>query len=119
MQVHRLSDPIYTYCRAADADDPIEHFDLKGHFETWNDMVRLQESGDYPAEFASIKCPVLMLHGTYDPHPGVMIRDSLEAYMPHLEYHEFDKCGHSPWVEEHARSQFLAGARSWLEQHLW
>ena len=117
-QVHRLSDPIYTYCRAADADDPIEHFDLKGHLETWNDMVRLQESGAYPAEFASIKCPVLMLYGTYDPHPGAMIRDSLEAYIPHLEYQEFDKCGHSPWVEEHARDRFLAAARSWLEQHL-
>jgi pimeloyl-ACP methyl ester carboxylesterase len=47
-----------------------------------------------------------------------MIRDSLEAYIPHLEYQEFDKCGHRPWVEKHARDRFLAEARSWLEQHL-
>jgi len=117
-ETHRLSDSIYTYCRAVDADDPIERFDLKGHLESWSDMVRLQASCIYPAEFASIHCPVLMLHGTYDPHPGAMIRDSLAARVPHLEYHEFEKCGHSPWVEEHARDRFLATARSWLEQHL-
>jgi pimeloyl-ACP methyl ester carboxylesterase len=47
-----------------------------------------------------------------------MIRDSLKEYVPHLEYHEFEKCGHSPWVEEHARDRFLATARRWLEQEL-
>jgi len=117
-QAHRLSDSIYTYCRAVDADDPVEQFDLKGHLESWNDMVRLQASGAVPAEFASIHCPVLMLHGTYDPHPGAMIRDSLETYVSHLEYHELEKCGHSPRVEKHARDRFLATTRRWLEQHL-
>jgi pimeloyl-ACP methyl ester carboxylesterase len=117
-ETHRLSDSIYTYCRAAGTDDPIAQVDPKGHLESWTDMVRLQASGAFPAEFASIRCPVLMLHGTYDPHPGAMIRDSLEAYVPQLEYHEFDKCGHSPWVEEHARDLFLAKVRRWLEQHL-
>ena len=117
-EVHRLSDPLYTYSRAAEDDDRIERFDPKGHLESWNDMLRLQESGVYPAAFSSIECPVLMLHGAYDPHPGAMIRASLEPSVPHLEYHEFDECGHSPWVEEHAREPFLATARSWLEQHL-
>jgi pimeloyl-ACP methyl ester carboxylesterase len=118
VRAHELSDSIYTYCRAADADDRIEHFDLKGHVESWNDMVRLQEVGFYPAAFSSIRCPVLMLHGSYDPHPGAMIRDSLKTYIPHLEYREFDRCGHSPWIEEHARDRFLAEARGWLERQL-
>ena len=113
---HELFEPLYTYCRAADADDPIEWFDAKGHAETWEDMVRLQESGVYPAEFAAIHCPVLMLHGSYDPHPGAMIRDGLKAHMPHLEYEEFDHAGHRPWVEQHARDRFLARVRGWLEQ---
>ena len=117
-EMHKLSDSIYTYCRADDAEDPTERFDLKGHLESWNDMIRLQEAGEYPADFSSIHCPVLMLHGTYDPHPGAMIRDSLEAYIPQLEYHELEKYGHSPWVEEHARDRFLVTARSWLLQRL-
>jgi pimeloyl-ACP methyl ester carboxylesterase len=118
VQSHRLSASIYNYCPVADADDSIERFDLKGHLETWQDMVRLQEAGVYPAAFASIMCPVLMLHGAYDPHPGAMIRKSLEAFVPHLEYQEFDQCGHSPWIEKYARDHFLTRARSWLERHL-
>jgi pimeloyl-ACP methyl ester carboxylesterase len=118
VQVHGLSDPLYTYCRAADADDAIAYFDLKGHLESFHDMVRLQESGAYPAAFSAIECPVLMLHGTYDPHPGAMIRDSLEPHMPHLEYREFDRCGHTPWVERYARDRFLAQTRGWLEELL-
>jgi pimeloyl-ACP methyl ester carboxylesterase len=59
-----------------------------------------------------------MLHGTYDPHPGAMIRDSLLPHLPHLEYHEFEQCGHSPWAEEHARERFLTTVRGWLEHHL-
>lgn len=118
LEAHRLSDPLYTVRRAADSSESASRFDLKGHLESWNDMVRLQEAGVYPEEFVAIGCPVLMLHGSYDPHPGAMIRDSLKAHIPHLEYQEFDACGHSPWVEEFARERFLEVARSWLEQHL-
>ena len=92
--------------------------DPKCQAETWHDMLRLQDSGVYPARFASIHCPVLMLHGSYDPHPGPMVRDSLKPYIPQLEYREFGHCGHSPWIEEHARDRFLEELRSWLEQQL-
>ena len=118
MEAHRLSDPIYTYCRAADAEHPIERFDLKGHLESWGDMIRLQAAGVYPAAFASIECPVLMLHGSYDPHPGALIRESLKLFLPHLEYLELERCGHSPWADEYARDRFLESARSWLEERL-
>ena len=115
-QAHALSDHLYTFSRAV--DQPIAKFDLKGGTETWSDMVRLQEAGVYPSAFATVTCPVLMLHGSYDPHPGSMIRDGLQKSIPHLEYTEFDRCGHSPWVEEHVRDRFLSILRSWLERHL-
>jgi pimeloyl-ACP methyl ester carboxylesterase len=115
-QVHALSDHLYTYSRAV--GEPIARLDLKGHTESWSDMIRLQETGLYPAAFATITCPVLMLHGSYDPHPGELIRDGLRKFIPHLEYTEFDRCGHSPWVEAHARDRFLSVLRSWLQRHL-
>jgi pimeloyl-ACP methyl ester carboxylesterase len=115
-QAHVLSDPLYTYSRAV--DDPTPTLDLKGHSETWSDMLRLQESGVYPAAFASITCPALMLHGSYDPHPGGLIRDGLQQFIPHLEYTELDRCGHAPWVETHARDRFLSILRTWLRRHL-
>lgn len=81
--------------------------DEQGHYETWEDAVRLQRTGIQPAEFANIDCPVLMLHGADDPHPGPMIRDSLAPVVRILRYHEFVKCGHMPWLERHARDEFL------------
>jgi pimeloyl-ACP methyl ester carboxylesterase len=115
-RAHALSDRLYTYSRVV--DDPISKLDLKGHTESWSDMIRLQSAGVYPAAFASITCPVLMLHGSYDPHPGALIRDSLQRVIPHLEYTELDRCGHAPWIEEHARDRFLSILRSWLQRHL-
>jgi pimeloyl-ACP methyl ester carboxylesterase len=115
-RAHALSDRLYTYSRAI--NDPIARLDLKGHTEAWRDMVRLQEAGVYPAAFNTITCPVLMLHGAYDPHPGEMIRDRLGKFIPQLEYTEFDRCGHSPWIEEHARDRFLSTLRSWLQRRL-
>ncbi|HTX49979.1 MAG TPA: hypothetical protein VME40_11385, partial [Caulobacteraceae bacterium] len=78
--------------------------------------IRLQTEGVYPAAFAAITAPVLMLHGAYDPHPGRMIRDSLTPYLPGLEYREWDACGHSPWLESQVREEFFAVLKAWLSR---
>ena len=93
-----------------------DSFDKAAHLQTWEDMMRLQREGVYPAAFAAITSPVLMLHGSYDPHPGKMIRDSLVPYLPEFEYREFERCGHSPWIERFAREDFFATLRSWLSK---
>ncbi len=81
---------------------------------TWDDMVRLQNEGVYPSAFAAIKSPVLMLHGAQDPHPGEMIRASLAPYVPQLEYFEWQRCGHYPWLEKATRDEFFSVLRTWL-----
>jgi pimeloyl-ACP methyl ester carboxylesterase len=99
-------------------DEVQEPFDRAAHTQTWDDMVRLQAAGVYPAAFAAISSPVLMLHGLYDPHPGRMIRDSLRPYLPNLKYVEWERCGHSPWKERFARDDFFRVLESWLTQTL-
>lgn len=89
-------------------EDEYEPFDLKAHNETWSDTRRLQDDGMYPEAFASIEMPVLMMHGEYDPHPGLMIRDSLLLFLPQLEYREFERCGHSPRIERSTRELFFS-----------
>lgn len=115
-----LTRPLYSYDPFPPGEDESEQppFDLRAHTETWNSMVKLQEDGIYPAAFSSIRSPVLMLHGTYDPHPGQLIRDGLLPYLPQLEYHELDRCGHSPWLEKQAHDAFLKLLRDWLTRHL-
>jgi pimeloyl-ACP methyl ester carboxylesterase len=109
-----MVDPVAT----DQGNEDCESFDVLAHNETWEDMVRLQEEGVYPAAFAAIRSPVLMLHGAGDPHPGQMIRASLEPYLPQLEYREWERCGHSPWLERAVRDQFFAVLRDWLARHL-
>lgn len=89
---------------AAPTDLPL---DARGHEETWNDVLRRQREGVDPGSFASIACPVLMLHGATDPHPGPATAATLRASIPQLTYVELARCGHAPWLERHARDRFL------------
>jgi len=91
--------------------------DARAHQETWADMLRLQAKGFYPEAFVAIKIPVLMVHGTFDPHPGRLIRAALETYLPQLEYRELGRCGHWPWLEKFASQEFFSLIREWLDRH--
>ena len=93
-------------------------FDERANAETWRDMVRRQEAGEYPAAFAAVRAPVLMIHGSHDPHPGPATRDTLKRHLPQLEYHELPNCGHDPWRERQAREAFFSRLRRWLAEHL-
>ena len=107
-----LLDPV----ARSDDEENIDPFDARAYSETWEDMLRLQEKGVYPAAFSAIESPVLMLHGAYDPHPGEMIRASLQPYLPQLEYREWELCGHSPWLEKFVHEEFFAVLREWLSR---
>jgi pimeloyl-ACP methyl ester carboxylesterase len=105
--------PVYAF-DPLPLDLGFEACDARAHEETWNDMLRLQADGTYPAAFAAIESRVLMLHGAFDPHPGAMIRASLRPHVRLLEYVEWERCGHYPWIERHARDDFFRVLRGWL-----
>ncbi len=109
--------PIYAHDLVT-TDLEFESFDARAHHETWNDMLRLQDEGLYPAAFAAITAPVLMLHGALDPHPGRMIQASLTPHIPQLEYHEWPHCGHYPWLEKSTRDDFFHTLCTWLTEYL-
>jgi len=120
MKTFRLTRGLSAFDLVEPWPDDLEYdgLDLRAHDETWRDMLRLQDDGTYPRAFAAIRSPVLMLHGDYDPHPGRMIRESLRPFVPQLDYRELERCGHTPWLERHARDEFLAILRSWLALRL-
>ena len=101
-------------CELICTEEEDEAVDAGANHETRQDMLRLQEAGVYPAAFAAIHEPVIMLHGDYDSHPGSMIRASLQPHLPRLEYREWKRCGHHPWLERAVRDEFLADLRVWL-----
>jgi pimeloyl-ACP methyl ester carboxylesterase len=105
--------PIYTHDPIIQSLDA-EKCDAAAYHQTWDDMMRLQRQGVYPSEFASIKEPVLMLHGAKDPHPGRQIFEGLLSYTPQMQYIEWERCGHYPWLEKFAKDEFYRTLRQWL-----
>lgn len=111
----KLLVPVYS-CDATAAELDFESGDARAHDESWRDMLRLQEAGVYPGAFTTIDVPVLMLHGAVDPHPGSLIRATLERHVSRLEYREWERCGHYPWLERGLRDEFFTVLRRWLAQ---
>jgi pimeloyl-ACP methyl ester carboxylesterase len=108
--------PVYA-CDLLSSPHEDDQVDARAHNETWDDMLRLQAEGIYPAAFTVIKVPVLMIHGTYDPLPGRLIFEGLRPYLPQLEYRELEGCGHYPWLERTAANPFFSIVREWLARH--
>lgn len=112
----RLTLPLYAY-DIGSSDPGFDACDARAHQETWDDMMRLQEIEVYPQAFETIRAPVVMLHGAADPHPGEMIRASLHPYLPQLEYMQWERCGHYPWLEPAVRDDFFRVMVEWLQGH--
>ncbi|MPN25049.1 hypothetical protein SDC9_172456 [bioreactor metagenome] len=65
----------------------------------------MRRSGELLAAFRKISCPIAIFHGAEDPHPAAGVIEPLEDMAP--EFHIFQRCGHTPWREKHARERFL------------
>ena len=109
--------PIYS-CELLPSEPIFRSGDSRAFAQTWQDMLRLQAEGIFPAACKRIESPVSMLHGAVDPHPGRMIYSNLHACLPQLEYHEWAECGHYPWLERAAQTEFFQVLRNWLSRHL-
>ena len=105
--------PLYS-CELSTTDLEMATCDGRAYEETWADMLRMQAQGSYPAAFSAIRSPILMLHGAADPHPGRMILAGLQKYAPQIEYREWERCGHYPWIERAVSEEFFHVLKDWL-----
>ena len=73
--------------------------------QVWNEAEAMRKSGGLLAMASRIRCPVVAIHGSYDPHPaqGVQV---LAGRVPDFRFILLDKCGHYPWVERYACREF-------------
>ena len=55
----------------------------------------------------SITCPVVAIHGDYDPHPGEGVNEPLTRELTDFRFFLLKKCGHRPWIERNAAEQFF------------
>ncbi len=73
----------------------------------WDEASELRKSGKLLHIIEKVKCPLTFIHGVYDPHPldGVInpLNEKVNEYILYI----LEKCGHTPWNEKYARSDFF------------
>ena len=104
----------------ADAYDPVTldtevmgvSFDI--HEGVWGDAMKLRNSGELLKLGKKIKCPVVAIHGDYDPHPAEGVREPLCEVLKDFRFILLEHCGHLPWIEREARGRFFEVVREQL-----
>jgi pimeloyl-ACP methyl ester carboxylesterase len=96
----------------ADSYDPLPRDDevLEHQYNVfqsvWAQAQKLRSSGKLLKLGGKIRCPVVAIHGDYDPHPYEGIRDPLSHLLKDFKLIRLEKCGHYPWLERSARDRF-------------
>ncbi|HTY82197.1 MAG TPA: alpha/beta hydrolase [Dehalococcoidales bacterium] len=75
--------------------------------KVWAQAEKLRESGELLEMGRRIKCPVVAIHGDYDPHPAEGVNAPLSGVLKDFRFILLKKCGHEPWNEKYARVQFF------------
>jgi pimeloyl-ACP methyl ester carboxylesterase len=73
----------------------------------WNDAVKLRSSGELLELGKKINCPVIAIHGDYDPHPAEGVEKPLSKILKNFKFILLKNCGHLPWIEREARDIFF------------
>jgi pimeloyl-ACP methyl ester carboxylesterase len=101
----------------ADAYDPLPHdSELLScspdiYQQVWGEAVKLRNSGELLKLGASIQCPVVAIHGDYDPHPAAGVREPLSRVLKDFRFILLENCGHCPWRERQAKQNFYDALR--------
>lgn len=73
----------------------------------WDEADAMRRSGALLSEASKIRCPVIAIHGHYDPHPYRGVEGPLTKAIDGFRFILLEKCGHTPWEERYARDDFF------------
>jgi pimeloyl-ACP methyl ester carboxylesterase len=95
-----------TYALTTGGCEPID-FNADIFHSVWKDGAKLRKSGSLLEIGKDIRCPVVAIHGDYDPHPAEGVQKPLNAFLQNFRFIMLKHCGHKPWVEREAKEQFF------------
>jgi len=72
----------------------------------WSEAEKLRRNGTLLEMGKQICCPVVAIHGDYDPHPATGIEEPLSRIVKDFRFILLKKCGHYPWMERDAKNKF-------------
>ena len=96
----------------ADSYDPLPYdsevlecqYDI--YQNVWKQASELRSSGKLLELGKKIQCPVVAIHGDYDPHLSEGVKGPLSRVVKDFRFILLDNCGHHPWLETAARDTF-------------
>lgn len=109
----------------SDAYDPIsdeagaaDRVSLRGDLfqSVWEQAAEMRRSGRLLALGRQLQCPVVAIHGDFDPHPAEGVQKPLSAVLERLRFILLERCGHRPWMERQARDPFYRALEAELEE---
>ncbi len=96
----------------ADSFDPIAEphdaleFDAGIYRDVWMEAGEMRKSGKLLNYIKDITCPVVAIHGDFDPHPSSAVIPTLTAGIEDFRHYLLPHCGHKPWIERKAQKVF-------------
>jgi pimeloyl-ACP methyl ester carboxylesterase len=72
----------------------------------WQDAAEMRRSGELLELGERVECPVVAIHGDYDPHPAAGVQEPLSTVLGRFRFILLKSCGHTPWIERQARDEF-------------
>ena len=96
----------------ADSYDPLPHkseildYQYDIHQHVWEQASKLRSSGKLLDFGRKIQCPVIGIHGDYDPHSFEGVQRPLSRILKNFRFILLEKCGHKPWIERSAKDRF-------------
>ena len=73
----------------------------------WSEAAEMRKNGKLLKRGLKIKCPVVAIHGDYDPHPVSGVKQPLGKVLKDFRFVSLKRCGHVPWMEKQARKEFF------------
>ena len=97
-----------------DSDKIIYNYDIFQN--VWKEAVKVRKSGLLLDIGSKIKCPVVAIHGDYDPHPFEGVKEPLSSRLKDFRFILIENCGHKPWIEKQAKDKFYKILKSEIIQ---
>ncbi len=82
-------------------------FEYKAYESVWTEAERMRSTGELLIHAGRVSCPVLAIHGDFDPHPFAGVKLPLEKIIKDFRFILLEKCGHEPWNEISAKNPFF------------
>lgn len=80
----------------------------------WPEASKLRKNGKLLQLGLKIQCPIVAIHGDYDPHPAEGVKKSLSKVVKDFRFILLKNCGHKPWIERDAKEKFYKVIRKEL-----